>query len=61
MPQPKKRFSKSRTMMRRANHDKLKAHNVIWCGKCGERRLAHRACPSCGDYNGRQVLAIIER
>jgi large subunit ribosomal protein L32 len=48
-------------MMRRANHDKLKAHNVIWCAKCGERRIAHRACPSCGDYNGRQALAIIER
>ena len=26
------------------------------CGECGAPRQPHRVCPSCGKYNGRQVV-----
>ena len=26
--------------------------------KCGEPVMPHRACKACGNYNGRQVLAV---
>jgi len=29
--------------------------------ECGALRLPHRACPSCGKYNGRIVIDIVAR
>jgi ribosomal protein L44E len=29
--------------------------------ECGAPRLAHRACPSCGKYNGRVVIDVVAR
>jgi large subunit ribosomal protein L32 len=43
--------------MRRANHDKVTAPNLIPCPNCGEAMVAHRACPSCGHYKGREIVA----
>jgi large subunit ribosomal protein L32 len=43
--------------MRRA-HDALRAPNLSSCPDCGEPRLPHRACSSCGRYNGRQVFQV---
>jgi large subunit ribosomal protein L32 len=57
MAVPKKRTSKSRKRMRRA-HDALSAPNLSTCPDCGEPRLPHRACSSCGRYNGRQVFQV---
>jgi large subunit ribosomal protein L32 len=31
---------------------------VSACPKCGEPRQAHRVCPACGSYRGRQILAV---
>jgi large subunit ribosomal protein L32 len=28
------------------------------CPECGAPKQPHRACPSCGKYNGKQVLII---
>jgi large subunit ribosomal protein L32 len=41
--------------MRRANHDKVTAPNLVACANCGEPSVPHRACPSCGHYKGRAV------
>jgi large subunit ribosomal protein L32 len=41
--------------MRRANHDKVTAPNVIPCSNCGDMMLPHRVCPACGHYKGRNV------
>jgi large subunit ribosomal protein L32 len=30
------------------------------CSNCGELKRAHRLCPSCGYYNGRQVVVVEE-
>jgi len=42
--------------MRRAQHDKVEAPNLIPCPNCSAPIVAHRACPSCGHYKGRAVL-----
>jgi len=43
--------------MRRANHDKVTAPNLIPCPNCNEPMIAHRICPSCGQYKGREMIA----
>ena len=40
-----------------ANHDKVTAPNLVPCANCGEPSVSHRACPSCGHYKGREVVA----
>src|SRR5262249_2662089 len=43
---------------RRAANSKLReAAQVILCPKCKEPVLPHRACPACGYYRGREVVA----
>jgi large subunit ribosomal protein L32 len=44
--------------MRRANHDKVTAPQLVACPNCGEPAVAHRACPSCGHYKGRAVRPV---
>jgi large subunit ribosomal protein L32 len=53
---PKRRLSSSKRDMRRANHDKVSAPNVVPCQNCSAPTVSHRACPSCGFYKGRDVL-----
>ena len=57
MAVPKRRTSAMKRDQRRANHDKITAPNVIPCPHCGDVMIAHRACPACGHYKGRQVQA----
>ncbi len=58
MAVPKKRKSKSRTRMRRSQHDKAQPANLGYCDNCGEPKKGHRVCLSCGYYRGRAVLPI---
>jgi large subunit ribosomal protein L32 len=57
MAVPKKRTSKQRKRKRRTHY---KAANVTvnTCQKCGDTKMPHRVCPSCGHYNGELVLEI---
>ncbi len=55
MPNPKKRHSSSRQGMRRANW-KLSLPSINSCPQCGQPKLPHRICSSCGFYNGELVL-----
>ena len=50
MPNPKHRHSKTRRDMRRAQWMKMDAPATNKCPSCGEPRLSHHACPSCGKY-----------
>ncbi len=59
MAVPKKKTSKSRRDMRRAHHA-LKSVTVAECPNCGEVKLPHHICPSCGHYDGRDVTAQAE-
>lgn len=59
MPNPKRRHSKARRDRRRA-HDALDRPGSSVCPECGEVKLPHRACRSCGSYRGREVLSVEE-
>lgn len=53
---PKRRQSKTRTAMRRAQQ-KLTAPQFISCPQCHEPKQPHRVCPSCGYYKDKEVIA----
>lgn len=54
---PKKRKSKMKTALRRSHHA-LKQTNLVSCSHCQAPLLPHRACPSCGYYQGKHVVAV---
>lgn len=57
MANPKKRHSKARTRSRRANYyNSLDKPETMECPNCGNVKMLHHACPSCGQYRGRQVI-----
>lgn len=59
MANPKRKTSKARRDRRRS-HDALKKPAGSVCPECGEVKLPHRACPHCGSYRGRDVIAVEE-
>lgn len=54
MAVPKRRTSKTVTKQRRT-HKKLQVPGMNTCDNCGEMKLAHRVCKSCGHYKGKEV------
>jgi len=56
MAVPKAKTSKSRIGMRRSHHA-LKTTAHVECKNCGELTRPHNVCPSCGHYDGREVIA----
>ncbi len=59
MAVPKRKTSKSKRDKRRT-HQKIAIPNLSACPQCGETKLPHHACPSCGTYKGRTVIKIDE-
>lgn len=57
MAVPVKKISRSRRGSRRA-HDSLKKVSLATCPQCNEPTRPHHACPKCGYYKGRVVLAV---
>ena len=55
MPVPKQRRTAATRDARRANHA-LKAPAKSLCPQCHEVKLPHRVCPSCGYYDGKEVI-----
>ena len=56
-PLPKKKHSKGRQGKRAAHHG-LRAPSVARCPQCRSAKLPHRVCPTCGYYNGREVVPV---
>lgn len=56
MAVPKHKMSKSRRDKRRT-HQKIEGVDLTTCPECGEPTQPHHACPSCGAYKGRTVVA----
>lgn len=60
MPNPTSKHSKSRRDKRRANW-KISVPQVSTCPECQEPKLPHRICMSCGTYNGKKILEVVEK
>ncbi len=57
MPLPKRKTSKARQGDRRS-HLHLEAKELMECPQCHQPKLSHVVCPSCGTYDGRQVIDV---
>lgn len=53
------RVNRSKSGKRRSHHA-LTATRATRC-ECGALRLQHRACASCGKYNGKVVIDVVSR
>lgn len=56
-PLPKKKTASSKKRMRR-HHIRLEVPGLVACPQCRSPKISHRACPTCGTYRGRDVLAV---
>ena len=56
-PLPKRKYAKARQGKRRA-HLGLTATSLVECPQCHSPKPSHRVCPTCGSYDGREVIAI---
>jgi large subunit ribosomal protein L32 len=56
MAVPRNRLSNARKNSKRAHHAK-KPRNTAKCANCGNARLPHVICQSCGSYGNRVVIA----
>ena len=56
-PLPKRKYPKTRQRKRRGHH-RLRMPHGVTCSHCPAPRLAHKACPVCGIYRGREVLRM---
>ena len=55
MATPRSKKSKSARDMRRS-HLALKSNAVMECPNCGEMKRPHHVCPSCGSYDGKEIV-----
>lgn len=60
MAVPKKKTSHQKQHKRRANW-KLEPVNYVLCPNCGEAKISHLVCTSCGYYNGREYLKALPK
>ena len=56
MAQPKRRWSKRRTGLRRSTW-KIEEATRGTCSHCHEPVLPHTVCSNCGYYDGKEVIA----
>ena len=59
MAVPKSKITRSKRGMRRA-HDSLREANINECGNCGEFKLPHHVCSSCGYYGSKEIVQTVE-
>ena len=55
MAQPKRRWSKARTHLKRSTW-KLENQNLVDCPHCHEKIINHIKCQSSGNKNGKRVV-----
>lgn len=56
MAVPKQKTGRASTHTRRSANDRIDAPSRSVCPQCGEVKLPHRVCPSCGFYKNREVI-----
>ncbi|MDP8262586.1 MAG: 50S ribosomal protein L32 [Candidatus Ancaeobacter aquaticus] len=57
MAVPKRRQSNTRGRKRRT-HYKMEAPGISTCSHCGQTKLPHHVCNSCGYYGEKQIDEI---
>jgi len=57
MPLPKTRHSKTRGRKRRTFW-KIKNPSLGICPQCKQPKPSHKVCPTCGTYDGKQIIEI---
>mgnify|MGYP001165074247 FL=1 len=57
MAVPKRKTTPSKRKMRRS-HLGLSSSNFVECPNCGELKLSHHICSSCGYYNKKSIVTI---
>jgi large subunit ribosomal protein L32 len=55
MAVPKRKTGRAKTNSRRSSHI-LAAPAKSVCSQCNEPKLPHRVCPTCGYYNGKEIV-----
>tara|TARA_B100000287_G_C20179941_1_gene601771 strand:+ start:42 stop:254 length:213 start_codon:yes stop_codon:yes gene_type:complete len=55
MAVPKRKTTPSRRGNRRSHHA-LSLANLVECSNCGELKLPHHICSSCGFYNKKEIV-----
>lgn len=60
MAVPYRRKSRTKSRGHRAANLRYKASSHTSCRHCGEPKMPHYACGSCGAYNDRQVREVVE-
>jgi large subunit ribosomal protein L32 len=57
MALPKRKYAKARQGKRRSH---LARKSVILddCPQCHSPKLSHHVCPTCGTYDGREIIEI---
>ena len=58
MAVPKRKTGRIRTHQRRSENDKVATPARSVCPQCGEVKLPHRVCPSCGYYKGKEIVEV---
>ena len=58
MAVPKNKHSQARRDKRRSNVWKLDAPTLVRCKNCGQFTVPHKVCCTCGQYKGKQVIAM---
>jgi len=62
MANPRRKHSKSRTSKRRSEYyNSLSKPQLMACPNCGSPKMLHRACPTCGQYRGREIVERSEQ
>jgi len=57
MALPKRKTAKARQGKRRG-HLSSSPPSLNYCPECGSPKLTHHACPTCGNYAGREAIEI---
>ena len=56
MAVPKRKTSQAKTSGRKATNMKKSMTGLSICPQCHEPKLPHRVCPTCGYYDGKDVV-----
>lgn len=61
MPVPKRRKSTAKSRMQRAANMKMDFENLpMTCKSCGELKVPHKICQSCGKYDDKQIIPVVQ-